>query len=86
MESVQIWILSGLAAFLVSAGWWSIRNWITKIDKKFDRLIKAVEDQGKTQAVQSVQLQNINKRVDEQHGRLNDHGERIRKIESKIEK
>jgi len=79
----QVWILTALAGFLMMAGWWSVRTWIQKIDKKFDQLIEAVQKQSEANIKQSGEINSLSKRVDTSETRLNDHSNRIKNLEIK---
>ena len=80
---VQIWVLSGLVTLLLIVVWFSVRNWVKRIDVKFDALIKAVQSQTVANVKQAGEINGLTKRIDVGETRLDDHSKRIRKIEIK---
>lgn len=84
VTEVQNWILFGVTGLLLTIVWFSLRRWVVRIDKKFDELIRAVNDLIISNEKQNVEILNITKRVDCHDKRLNDHSKRIRNIEINI--
>jgi len=79
----QVWILTALVGFFMTAGWWSVRKWIQSIDMKFDKLIEAVQKQSEANIRQSGDINSLSTRVFTSEQRLNDHSKRINKLEIK---
>lgn len=83
MNDFEIWVYRGLIAAMIGLIYFLFQKWIKRIDLKFDELIKAVQDLSRDGVRHSEQIFGINDRLRAHDGRLNDHSNRIRKLETK---
>ena len=79
----EIWIYRIMLSVLGVILWYVLRQWYKKVDTKFDRLIRVVEKIGINNERQNGDIRILSMRQQEHQTRLNNHSERIRKVELK---
>jgi len=78
MSEFEMWLYRALATILVVLIGWYLKKLIAKIDE----LIFTIQELAKNDVKQAGQIENIHDRLRVTDGRLNDHSQRIRKLET----
>lgn len=82
MIEFEVWIYRALIAGFFVVVFYLFKQWSTKIDRKFDQLIEAINNLRIDTARQNSEIFNVTKRIDSHDTRLGDHSKRIRTIEN----
>ena len=77
MSEFEIWLYRSLIAILVLLVGWYMQKLIAKIDE----LITTIQELAKNDVKQAQQIENIHDRLRVNDVRLDDHSQRIRKLE-----
>lgn len=83
METVKVWMLTGILASGFTVILFAARIIATRFGSKMDILIKSVEKLTMVTAKQSEQIKTLYNREEINKNRLNDHSVRIRNLEHK---
>ena len=77
MEGFEIWLYRIVISALAIVLWFSIQRLV----KKFDELIKSINELTQQSGQQQEQIKGINNTLTDHTARMNDHATRIRTIE-----
>ncbi|WP_146161516.1 hypothetical protein [Mangrovibacterium marinum] len=78
---LKVWILSGVIGAGSVLLWWIIRKAIDGVYARLDRMIEQNEETGKMLVEHGNELKSLDRRINVNENRLNDHAKRIRQLE-----
>jgi len=88
LEQILVWVLTGLITASAVIIWYSVKSWkesmqesIKTVVCKIEDLIKTVNDLAKADVKNSIYIKTLYKQHEIHATRLNDHGDRLKKLE-----
>ena len=83
MSEFEMWVYRGLIGLLIAVIGWVIKNFTTKVTRKLDELIDAMNSLSGKYIAQEGQIKQVVDVQSDHAKRLNDHSERLRQVEIK---